>query len=73
MPQHLLGASPLDDLAAAHDDHVVGAAADNAQIVADQDEAHPVRELQFAQQVEHLALGAGIQSRRRLVGDQQLR
>ena len=62
----------LADDAVAHDDDVVGDLADHAEVVADEEHAHPVPLLEAGEQLEDLALDRDVERGRRLVGDQQL-
>ena len=62
----------LADHAVAHDHHVVGDLADHAEVVADEQHAHPVLFLEPAEQLEDLALDGHVEGGGRLVGDQEL-
>ena len=62
----------LADHAVAHHHHMIGDLADDAEIVADEQHAHPVLLLEAAEQLEDLALDRDVESGRRLVGDQEL-
>ena len=62
----------LADHAVAHHDDVVGDLADHAEVVADEQHAHPVLLLELGEQLEDLALDGHVERGRRLVGDQQL-
>ena len=63
----------LDDLPRIHHAHPVRHACNHAEIVRNQQHAHPLPALDVGQQVEHLGLDGDVERRRRLVGDQQLR
>ena len=56
-----------------HDDHVVGVAGGQPEVVADQDDRGAEPGAQLAEQVHDLRLGGHVQRGGRLVGDQQLR
>ncbi len=63
----------LDDAAAVHDDDAVGDAADDAEVVGDEQDAHPQVALQPLDQLEDLCLDGDVQCGGRLVGDQHRR
>ena len=63
----------LDDLAAVHHGDAVRRLGDDAEIVGDQHHARAPLGLQCPHQVEDLRLDRDVESRRRLVGDEQLR
>ncbi len=62
----------LDDLSLAHDDHIVGDAADDVEIVGDEQHRHAELRLQVLQQFEDLRLHGDVEGGRRLVGDQKI-
>ena len=68
-----LGVGQLDDLAGVHDGDAVAHLADHAQVVADEDHAHPEIALELEQEAQDLILDEDVQRRRRLVGQQHLR
>ena len=63
----------LDDLAALHDDHVVGDAAHDIEVVGDEQHRHADLRLQVLEQLQDLRLHGDVERRRRLVGDEQVR
>ena len=63
----------LDDLAAVHDDHLVGDLGDDAEIVGDHDDRHPELFLELVHQLEDLRLRRHVERGRRLVGDHEVR
>ncbi|OIQ72302.1 hypothetical protein GALL_460750 [mine drainage metagenome] len=63
----------LDNLAALHDADTIRDAAHNAQIMGDEQQAHPLVALQVGQQVKDLRLNRHVQRRGRLIRDQQMR
>ncbi len=71
--EDLRHAALLAHLAVAHDDDVVGDLADDAEVVADEQHAHPALLLEPGEQLEDLALDRDVERGRRLVGDQELR
>ncbi len=67
------GVALLDDLAVGHHADPVGHAADDAEVVGDEQHRHAEALLQVLQQLEDLRLDGDVERRRRLVGDQQVR
>ena len=65
--EDLLGRPLLDDLAALHDDDVVGHGAHHREVVADEEIGELVRALQVAQQLDDLLLHRAVERRGRLV------
>ena len=63
----------FDDLAAIHDDHVVGDVGDHPEIVGDHQQRHPEFLLQVLHEAQDLGLDGDVERGRRLVGDQQRR
>ena len=63
----------LHDLAAVHDQHLVGDLGDDAHVVGDEHHRHAVADLQALDEVEDLGLGGDVEGGGRLVGDQHLR
>ena len=62
----------LDDLAGVHQRDPMRDFADDAEIVRDQQHRHPLRLLQFDQQLENLLLDRDVERGRGLVGDQHV-
>jgi hypothetical protein len=62
----------LHRLAVLHHHHAVGVAADDLQVVGDEQHRHPLAPAQLRQEFEHLGLDGDVERRGRLVGDQQL-
>ena len=71
--QHDPRRSALRDRAGVEHDDLVGAAAHHAEVVRDQDQAEPAPLLQLGEHGEDLALGGGVERRRRLVRDEHIR
>jgi hypothetical protein len=71
--EDVLDRPALDDAAGIHDGDPVGGAGDDAEVVADKNQAHAMSRLQSPQQFDDLRLHRDIQSCRRLVGNQQFR
>ena len=71
--QHARGTAELDDLAGVHHRHLVADPPHHAEIVADEQQADGFAPAQRSQQVENLGLHRHVQSRGRLVQDQQRR
>ena len=63
----------FDDAAAEHHRYLVCQAADDGEIVRDQQDAHPAGVLELAQQIHDLLLYRRVQGGGRLIGDQQFR
>ena len=55
-----------------HDQHLVGEAGREPEVVADHDQRHAEALLEVSQQLHDLGLGGDVERRRRLVGDQEL-
>ena len=70
--EDLLHRSLLDDLAAVHDADHVGDAADDAEIVGDEQQAHAEPGANFRQQRQDLRLHGDVERGGRLVRDQQI-
>jgi len=62
----------LDDLAGVHHGDAVAHAGDDAEVVRDEDDAHPALGLDVPEQVEDLRLDGDVQRGRRLVGEQDV-
>ena len=62
----------LDHLAGAHDVDAVGEAADDAEVVGDEDHRHAEPRLQALQKLQDLRLDGHVERGRRLVGDQDV-
>ena len=62
----------FDDFPLLHDGDVVGEAADDAEVVGDEQHRHAVLGLQVFQEREDLRLHRDVERRRRLVGDEQV-
>ena len=71
--EHVGHPAGLDDLAPLHDDHVVGDAPDDIEIVGDEQHRHADLGLQVFQELEDLRLYGDVEGGRRLVGDEQVR
>jgi len=71
--EELVGASGLDEHAAVHHIHPLAHAGDDAEVVGDQDEAHPAFLLKIGQKLHDLGLHGHIQGSGRLVANEQLR
>ena len=65
--------SLLDDLATVHDANTIGDAADDTEIVGDEQQAHSEPGSDIRQQRQDLRLHGDVQRRGRLVSDQQVR
>ncbi len=72
-PEHRRCRALLEDGSRVHHKHPVRYRERDAQVVRDQQQRHPPPPLQAPEQLEDLRLGARVERRRRLVGDQQLR
>ena len=70
--EHARGLPGLDDLSLTHDDHVVGDAPDDIEIVGDEQHRHAEPFLQVLQELEDLRLHGDVERGRRLVGDQKI-
>ena len=62
----------LHDLSGVHDDHAVGAAGHDPEVVSDQHDRHAELALQSVEQLQDLCLDRDVERGRRLVGDQEL-
>jgi hypothetical protein len=62
----------LHRLAVLHHHHAVGVAADDLEVVGDEQHRHPLAPAQLREQFEHLGLDGDVERRGRLVGDQEL-
>ena len=71
--EDLLDAALFDGAPAVHHHDPVGQFGDDAEVVGDHDDRRIELLLQVPQQIEDLRLHRHIQSRRRLIGDQQFR
>src|SRR5581483_5488694 len=71
--EDLVRAAHLHDLPAVHDRHPPADAGDDAEVVRDQQDGQPQPLLDLVDQLEDLGLDRHVQSRGRLVGDQELR
>ena len=71
--EHLFDRPLLDDLAGVHHAHRVGDATDDAEIVGDEQHAHPEPRANVGEQRQDLRLHGDVERRGRLVGDQQIR
>ena len=72
MANTLAVSTSLDDLSLTHDDHVVGDAPHDVEIVGDEQHRHAEPFLQVLEQLEDLRLHGDVERRRRLVGDQKI-
>ncbi len=70
--EDLLGRATLDDLAVLHHADPVGEAPHDAEVVGDEEHAHPLLALQLGQKLEDLRLDRDVERGRRFVGDQQV-
>ena len=70
--ENLRHRSHLHSLAAAHHAHPIRHLAHNAQIVSDEQNRHAESRLQLLEQFKNLRLNGDIQSRGRLIGDQDV-
>ncbi len=70
--EDLAGVALLDDLAAVHDNDVIGDVGDDAEIVRDEEHRHFVLFLELREELEDLLLNGHVEGRRRLVGDEEL-
>ena len=70
--KNLLHWARLAHLAVAHDYHLVGDFAHQAQVVGDKEHGHFAALAQLGQQLHDLALHRHVQRSGRLIGDQQL-
>ncbi|MCY1529607.1 hypothetical protein D9M68_647620 [compost metagenome] len=68
-----LGVGAFDDLAAAHQRHMMGHVLHDREVMRDQQHGHAHFALDVGQQVQHLSLHGDVQRRGRFVGDQQQR
>ena len=71
--EQLLGVGGLDDPAGIHDDDSVGPPGDDTHVVGDEDDRHVQPLAEVVEQVQDLRLDGDVESRRGLVGDEQLR
>ena len=72
MVKQLMGIALLNDMAPVHHDDTVGNLADNAEVVSDEDDGDIVLGLQRLEQVKNGALHGDIESRGRLVSDEDV-
>ena len=70
--EHARGLAGFDDLSPTHDDHVVGDAPDDIEIVGDEQHRHAEPFLQVLQKLKDLRLHRDVERCRRLVGDQKI-
>ena len=70
--EHVLQGPGLDDASCAHDCHAVRDLSDHAEVVGDEEEAHPAPALELLHQAQDLCLHRHVEGGGRLVGDQQL-
>ena len=73
MLEHLVRGAGLDYPAVLHHEDAIAHVVDDAEIVGDEQVAHPQLVLQVGQQVQHLRLDRYVQCRDRLVADDHLR
>ena len=71
--ENVVQVARFDDLAAIHDDHVVGHVRDHAEIVGDHQQRHAQLGLQVLHEAQDLGLDGDVQRGGGLVGDQQRR
>jgi len=71
--EDLIGRAAFDNVAGVHDGDAVAHGGDDAQVMGDDDDGHAQLLLQIHHQFQDLRLNGDVQSRGRLVGDQQLR
>ena len=72
-PLDVTGVARLEDRAGVQHVDAVAHREGDAQVVGDEDHAHPTGHLGAPQQVEDLGLGGDVERRRRFVGEEQLR
>ena len=70
--KNILGRSLLNELACVHDSHLIAHLGDNAEVMRDHDERCAHLFTQLVHHGQHLRLNGDIQSRCRLVSNQQL-
>ena len=70
--EHARGLSSLDDFSLTHDDHVVGDAPDDVEVMGDEQHRHAELGLQVFQQLQDLRLHGDVERGRRFVGDQKI-
>ncbi len=71
--EHVGRSSGLDDLALEHDEDAVAEQADDAEVVADEQDRDASRVAKLEQELEHVGLHRDVEARRRLVGDEEAR
>ena len=71
-PVQLVGGQLLEHLAGVHDQHPVAERADQAQVVADEDQPHAAIRHEVVEDPEHVHLHRHVERRGGLVGDQQI-
>jgi hypothetical protein len=71
--EHIAGGSDLDDAAEIHDRDAVAQMIDDAQVVADEDEREAELAAEVGKEVEDLGADRHVETRHRLVRDEQLR
>ena len=67
----MFGSAELDQFPPIHHSHFIGDLGDDAQIVGDEQNGVPRSSLSL-RQVEYLSLNCDVESRGRLIGDEQL-
>ena len=70
--EHARGFACFDNLALAHDKHVVGDAPDDVEVVGDEQHRHAEPGLQVFQERKDLRLHGDVERRGRLIGDQEI-
>jgi hypothetical protein len=71
VPQHLLCPANLDDLPRIDDHHAISHAANETEVVGDEQKAHPILVAEGEEELEDLRLDSHVERSRGLVGDQQ--
>ena len=70
--EHARSFPSLDDFPLTHDDHVVGDAPDDVEVMGDEQHRHAELGLQVFQEFEDLRLHGDVERGRRLIGDQKI-
>src|SRR3990172_7510611 len=71
--EELTGRRLLDDIARVHDGDALTRLCDDAEVVGDEEDGHPVFRLELEEEGEDLILDRDVERGRRLVGEEELR